>query len=179
MCSQTDASSVSSCFAQALKKAELLQKEVDAVAVKVDSFVSQKDKSITVKELTRAIVDLTDDISQASIAHWKKDDLRNTLKTLKKRADDVERNIKAAVVNDVAEAAKKLLADHPNAPFIVHQFNAFSNTKVCGFVYMSCMMTYRLHVFISLALCIGPGWCAEAGQGFVSRNRCYLFQRGF
>lgn len=115
---------------QALKKAELLQKEVDALAAKVEAFVSQKDKSVTTKELSRAIVDLTDDISQANIAHWKKEDLRNTLKTLKKRADDVERAVKAAVVSDVAEAAKKLVSENVNAPYIVHQFNAFSNTKV-------------------------------------------------
>jgi alanyl-tRNA synthetase len=80
--------------------------------------------------LTRSVVDLTDDVSQAPIAHWKKDELRNVLKALKKRADDVERTIKAAVVNDVAEAAKKLVTENLNAPFIVHQFNAFSNSKV-------------------------------------------------
>ena len=113
-----------------MKKADLLQKEVDAVSVKVEAFVSQKDKTLTVKELTRIVVDLTDDVSQANIAHWKKDELRNVLKALKKRADDVERTIKAAVVNDVAEAAKKLVTENLNAPFIVHQFNAFSNSKV-------------------------------------------------
>lgn len=115
---------------QALKKAELLQKEVDVVSGKVDAFVSQKDQTLTVKELSRIIVDLSDDVSQANIAYWKKDDLRNILKSLKKRADDVERAIKAAVVNDVAEAAKKLIGERVNTPFIVHEFNAFSNSKV-------------------------------------------------
>jgi alanyl-tRNA synthetase len=115
---------------QALKKADLLQKEVDAVSAKVDAFVSQKDKTLSVKELSRIIVDLSDDVSQANIAYWKKDDLRNILKGLKKRADDVERAIKAAVVNDVAEAAKKLVTEKVNTPFIVHEFNAFSNSKV-------------------------------------------------
>lgn len=115
---------------QALKKADLLQKEVDAVSAKVEAFVTQKDNSLTVKELSRIIVDLSDDVSQANIAHWKKDELRNVLKGLKKRADDVERAVKAAVVNDVAEAAKKLITENVNAPFIVHEFNAFSNSKV-------------------------------------------------
>lgn len=114
---------------KALKKAELLQKEVDAVSEKVDAFVSQKDKTLTVKELSRIIVDLSDDVSQANIAYWKKDDLRNLLKGLKKRADDVERAIKAAVVNDVADAAKKLIGERVNTPYIVHEFNAFSNSK--------------------------------------------------
>lgn len=103
---------------------------MDAVATKVEAFVSQKDKSLTVKELTRTIVDLNDDVSQANIAYWKKDDLRNVLKSLKKSVDDVERAVKAAVVNDVAEAAKKLIGERLNAPFIVHEFKAFSNSKV-------------------------------------------------
>ena len=98
--------------------------------MKVDAFVTKKDKNLTMKELTRSIVDLSDDVSQANIAYWKKDDLRNILKGLKKSVDDVERAIKAAVVNDVADAAKKLVAEHVNAPFIVHEFNAFSNSKV-------------------------------------------------
>jgi len=114
---------------KAVKKAELLQKEVDAVAVKVDALVSQKDKTLTVKDLSRLIVDLSDDVSQANIAHWKKDDLRNALKTLKKRTDDVERVVKAAVVTEVTQAAKKLLAESKDEPFIVHEFKAFANTK--------------------------------------------------
>ncbi|KAK4018952.1 hypothetical protein OUZ56_000987 [Daphnia magna] len=54
---------------------------------------------------------------------------RRTNSGLKKRADDVERGIKAAVVSDVAEAAKKLIGERVNTPFIVHEFNAFSNSK--------------------------------------------------
>merc|ERR1712071_711232 len=82
-----------------------------------------------VKDLSRLIVDLSDDVSQANIAHWKKDDLRNALKTLKKRTDDVERVVKAAVVTEVTQAAKKLLAESKDEPFIVHEFKAFANTK--------------------------------------------------
>ena len=115
---------------QALKKAELLQKEVNAISVSANAFVNLKDKSISVKELTRSINDLSDDVTQANIAHWKKDELRNLLKAIKKSVDDVERNIKNAVVNDVAEASKKLIADRPNVSFIVHEFHAYSNAKV-------------------------------------------------
>ena len=116
---------------QALKT-DLLQKEVDIVSVKVETFVSQKDDTRTVKEFTRIIVvDLTDDASQANnIAHWKKDELRNLLKALIERADDFERTIKAAVVNDVVEAANKLAIENLDAPFVVHQFNVFFNSKV-------------------------------------------------
>ena len=111
-------------------KADLLQREVDIVSVKVETFVSQKDDTRTVKEFTRIVVDLTDDASQANIAHWKKDELRNLLKALIKRADDFERTIKAAVVNDVVEAANKLAIENLDAPFVVHQFNVFFNSKV-------------------------------------------------
>lgn len=96
----------------------------------MEGFVSKNDKSTTLKELTRSLVELTDDISQANVAYWKKEDLRNTLKTLKKKADDVERALKNAVVNEVAEAAKQLVSSKVGAPFIVHEFSAYSNAKV-------------------------------------------------
>ena len=103
---------------------------MDAIAIKVDALVSQKDKTLTVKDLSRLIVELSDDVSQANIAHWKKDDLRSALKALKKRTDDVERVVKAAVVTEVTQAAKKLLAERKDEPFIVHEFKAFANSKV-------------------------------------------------
>ena len=108
----------------------MLDKEVEKIVTKVEALVGKKDASLTVKDLVRTIVDLSDDVSQANISHWKKDELRNTLKALKKKVDDVERAVKAAVVHDVAEEAKKLIAQQLNQPFIVHEFFAFSNTKV-------------------------------------------------
>ena len=43
--------------------------------------------------------------------------------------DDVELKVRAAVVNDVAHAAKILIANQLNAPFTVHKFNAFSKKQ--------------------------------------------------
>ena len=113
-----------------MKKAELLHKEVDSFSIKVDDLVGKKEGAMLAKDLVRAIVDLSDDVSQANISHWKKDELRNMLKNLKKQVDDVERIVKAAVVNDVADAAKKLIESQVNVPFIVHEFKALSNAKV-------------------------------------------------
>jgi hypothetical protein len=39
--------------------------------------------------------------SQAVVPYWRRDNLRNNLKTLKKKLDDLDRQQKASVVNDV------------------------------------------------------------------------------
>jgi len=114
---------------KALKKAELLQKEVDLVSAKVEALIKKTDTTLTVKSLVRLIVDLTEDVSHANVSHWKKDELRNTLKGLKKKVDDLERLAKAAVITEVAKATEKLVVELAKEPFIVHQFHAFSNTK--------------------------------------------------
>lgn len=46
---------------------------------------------LTQKEMVKLITELTEDISAANIAHWKKDELRTELKNLKKTIDDKDR----------------------------------------------------------------------------------------
>lgn len=55
--------------------------------------------------------------------------MRNLLKNLKKNLDDKERALKAAVATNVVEKAKELTDANIDAPFLVHQFEAFNNTK--------------------------------------------------
>lgn len=81
------------------------------------------------KEHVKKIVELTDNISHATISHVKKDQMRNTLKLLKKTLDDKERAAKAAVASLVVEKAKEICQANPNVPYLVHQLNAFNNTK--------------------------------------------------
>lgn len=44
--------------------------------------------------------------------------------------DDLDKARKAAVVNEVTEQAKQMIADNPNQKYIVHEFKAGSNAKV-------------------------------------------------
>lgn len=57
------------------------------------------------------------------------DNLRNALKHIKKTLDDKERAGKAAIANQVVEQAKQLITENPDAPILVNELKAFSNTK--------------------------------------------------
>jgi alanyl-tRNA synthetase len=110
---------------KARKKTALLEIELNKLKTKID-----EDKSgANTKDLVKAIVELTDDVSHATIPYVKKDEIRNILKQLKKTLDDNERSKLAAVSTMVVESAKQLCQENPDAKFLVHQFEAFSNTK--------------------------------------------------
>lgn len=83
----------------------------------------------TSKELIKRIVDMNEEVSQATISHVKKDEIRKVLKDLKKNIDDKERAYKNALSSLVVDKAKQLCLGEPNAPFLVEQLEAFSNTK--------------------------------------------------
>lgn len=56
--------------------------------------------------------------------------MRTTLKGLKKKLDDKDRARKASVLSVVADEAKALAEANLNAKILVHEFEAYSNTKV-------------------------------------------------
>ena len=70
------------------------------------------------------------EVSQASIPYWRKDNLRNSIGSLKKSLDDIERQMMASLTADVSDKAKAMIAAQPDAPFVVHQFQALSSGKV-------------------------------------------------
>lgn len=56
--------------------------------------------------------------------------MRNTLKAIKKRLDDKEREEKQALATAVIKQAEALVAAKVDCPLIVAELNASSNTKV-------------------------------------------------
>ncbi|KAB0798281.1 hypothetical protein PPYR_09274 [Photinus pyralis] len=110
---------------RALNRTEMLENRLNTIKATVEEDKSS-DRS---KEHVRKIVELTEEISHATIPYWKKDELRNTLKALKKLLDDKERAHNAAIANRVVEEAKAVIEANLNVPFLVHEFQAFSNTK--------------------------------------------------
>ncbi len=48
--------------------------------------------------------------------------------------DNLDKQKKASVMNDVTEEAKQLITSNPNATFIVKELKAFSNAKVLCFM---------------------------------------------
>jgi len=111
---------------KSLKKAALLEQEV----LNLKNLVAAS-KGANTKEIVKKIVGLEmNDISPSNIPYWKKDDLRNALKELKKSLDDLDRAAKAEVLIQVVEETKKLLTETPPPePYLVRVLNAYSNTK--------------------------------------------------
>ncbi|XP_058790099.1 alanine--tRNA ligase, cytoplasmic [Phymastichus coffea] len=110
---------------KALKKAELLQNNVSELKKSIESV---KDSAAS-KEIVRKIVELTDDVSHAMIPYWRKEEMRNELKILKKQLDDKERAAKAAVANSVVEIVSTMIEANKGTPVMVEILNAFNNTK--------------------------------------------------
>lgn len=110
---------------KALNKLSLLENEVNNIA----SFIKDQGDNINQKDIVKKIVDITNEISHAQISYWKKEELRNMLKNLKKQLDDKERAAKAANITKVAERAKEICLQNKDSKIIVSELKAFSNTK--------------------------------------------------
>lgn len=111
--------------AKAVSKLSILENEVNNIA----NLIKNLGGDINQKEIVKKIVDLTNDISQAQISYWKKDELRTLLKNFKKQLDDKERAAKASTINEVTEKAKQICLDKKDSKFIVSELKAFGNTK--------------------------------------------------
>ncbi|XP_013200543.1 alanine--tRNA ligase, cytoplasmic [Amyelois transitella] len=110
---------------KAINKQNILENEVNNLA----NLIKEQGNNIIQKDILKNIIDLTNDISQAQISYWKKDEFRTTLNNLKKKLSDKERAAKAAVVNEVIEKAKDLCIQQKNSDVIVAELKAFGNTK--------------------------------------------------
>lgn len=111
--------------ARALKRNELLENRLNDLKKVIDDD-KNGEKS---KENVKKIVELTEEVSHAVIPYWKKDEIRNALKNLKKALDDKDRALKASIANKVVEEVREYLKTNPNQPVIVRELKAFNNTK--------------------------------------------------
>jgi len=115
---------------KALHKIQVLETEYEQLKVKVEQEMTSKaGNKASQKQLNKLIVDLTEEVSQATVPYWRRDNLRNNLKALKKKLDDLDRQQKASIVNDVVEEAKLLIAKSSGDLFIVHVFDAQASGK--------------------------------------------------
>ncbi|XP_072754968.1 alanine--tRNA ligase, cytoplasmic isoform X2 [Anoplolepis gracilipes] len=111
--------------AKAFRTATLLQNQLSHLQETIE-----KDKSGTnSKEYVKKIVELTEEITHAVIPGWRKDNMRTTLKELKKSLDDRERAAKAAIANTVVETAQSIIQSRVGCQVLVEVLEAYSNTK--------------------------------------------------
>jgi len=112
---------------KALAKAEAFQLQVDALLSMIKD--NEKSKKYSTKELTSEINQLSESLAPATISYWRKDEMRQKLKAIKKELDDQVRKAQADLVGTVSSEAKALVEKEPNRAFIIHQFDALSNGK--------------------------------------------------
>ncbi|XP_067135714.1 alanine--tRNA ligase, cytoplasmic [Centruroides vittatus] len=110
---------------KAIRKAEIYEQDVE----KIQKLVNDKNRKISGKEIVKKIVELTEDISKSNISYWKKEEMRNNLKNLKKQLDDMERAQKAAILQEVVEETKNIIQSNSKLKFMVHELKAFGNAK--------------------------------------------------
>lgn len=109
---------------KALKKTEQFENELNLLKTDIEGGKGgSKDAQV------KRIVELMEEISQATIPYVKKDEMRTILNNLKKTLDDKERAQKAAIATTVIEKAKELCEANPEAPFLVYELHASNNTK--------------------------------------------------
>ncbi|XP_045511310.1 alanine--tRNA ligase, cytoplasmic [Colias croceus] len=110
---------------KAINKMSILENEVNNIT----NYIKDQGDNLNQKETVKKIVELTNEISQAQIAYWKKEELRTMLKNLKKQLDDKERLAKAATINLVIEKAKEICLNEKSSEVIVEELKAYGNTK--------------------------------------------------
>jgi len=94
------------------KKFQFLSKMVDDLSADVRAQLGSK--SYSQKKITQKIQSLTEEVGSSQISQWLRDNLRNSLKSLKKEMDNMEKQRKTAVIAEVGDEAKKLIEDNPD-----------------------------------------------------------------
>nr|XP_011756365.2 alanine--tRNA ligase, cytoplasmic [Macaca nemestrina] len=108
---------------KALRKAESLKKSLSVMEAKVKAQTAPN------KDVQREIADLGEALATAVIPQWQKDELRETLKSLKKVMDDLDRASKADVQKRVLEKTKQLIDSNPNQPLVILEMESGASAK--------------------------------------------------
>ncbi|XP_064641704.1 alanine--tRNA ligase, cytoplasmic-like isoform X2 [Lineus longissimus] len=114
---------------KALHQADMFDKQCEELRQQVEACKTGGGGESSQRQISRAIVDLTEEVGRASIPHCRRDKVRNQLKSLKGVLVDMDRLKKASQMNDVIEEAKKLAEEMAEQKVVVQEFKAGSNRK--------------------------------------------------
>jgi len=114
---------------RALNRAKHYEQEVAKLREKITAFTVGSDRTLQ-KALNKEIVELSEEISQSTIAYWKRENLRNELKGLKKKLDDADKEYKQVMSQKILAEAKSLAENRSSDPVLVHQFPDGASAKV-------------------------------------------------
>ncbi|KAJ0029610.1 hypothetical protein NQD34_004607 [Periophthalmus magnuspinnatus] len=108
---------------KAQRKADALHQALAALGKKV------KQQSSPNKDIQKEIADMTESIGTAVISQWQKDEMRETLKGLKKIMDDLDRNYKADIQKRVLEKIKEEIEKNPNQELLIMEMEPGASAK--------------------------------------------------
>ncbi|XP_042293281.1 alanine--tRNA ligase, cytoplasmic [Sceloporus undulatus] len=108
---------------KALRKVDSLKKLLADLEVKV------KIQTAPNKDVQREIADLGETLATAVIPQWQKDELRESLKALKKIMDDLDRTYKADIQKRVLDKTRQLIEAHPNQPLVILEMESGASAK--------------------------------------------------
>ncbi|KAM9854996.1 alanine--tRNA ligase, cytoplasmic [Aulostomus maculatus] len=111
-------------------EAQKAQRKADALLQALTSLGEKvKQQSAPNKDLQKEIGDMTESIGTAVISQWQKDEMRETLKGLKKTMDDMDRSYKADIQKRVLEKTKQVIESNPNQPLLVMEMETGASAK--------------------------------------------------
>ncbi|KAI4880840.1 hypothetical protein NFI96_010999, partial [Prochilodus magdalenae] len=108
---------------KAQRKADALRQALSAMGEKVKAQTTPN------KDIQKEIADLTETLGTAVISQWQKDEMRESLKGLKKIMDDLDRASKADVQKRVLEKTKEIIDGNPNQPLIIMEMESGASAK--------------------------------------------------
>lgn len=85
---------------------------------------------------SKKIVEMGEELNQAVISQWKKDELRAQLKELRKILDDEDKAAKAQVVLSVVEQVKGIMVEEEGREFYVKILQSGASAKVGFWVFL-------------------------------------------
>ncbi|KAE8296014.1 Alanine--tRNA ligase, cytoplasmic [Larimichthys crocea] len=108
---------------KAQRKADSLHQSLSALGDRV------KQQTAPNKDIQKEIADMTESIGTAVISQWQKDEMRETLKGLKKIMDDLDRSYKADIQKRVLEKTREVIESNPNQPLLVMEMETGASSK--------------------------------------------------
>ncbi|KAK9517075.1 hypothetical protein VZT92_024969 [Zoarces viviparus] len=108
---------------KAQRKADSLLQALSGLGDKV------KQQTAPNKDVQKDIGDMTELIGTAVISQWKKDEMRESLKGLKKTMDDLDRNYKADIQKRVLEKTKEVIESSPNQALLIMEMETGASAK--------------------------------------------------
>jgi len=110
-----------------LHRSKYFENAIDALEKRLTA--SDLTEKSAAKQFSKEILDIIDELNESNISYWRREELRNECKKMKKKLDDAERLAKQRLANELLEIAKGLAEASGHHRVFVHKFPPGGNAK--------------------------------------------------